>query len=99
MRYRAILVAVGISTCILLAGLSVKADFSRRGPTVTVSVQASDTSGGRCITAGNRRTAPFRMSTAQLQPGPYLLGRGCTLPMSGLERIGRVHRKANCREH
>src|SRR5213082_2342673 len=43
-RVVAIVVAVGISVCILLFGLSLSADFSRRGPTVTISVQASDTS-------------------------------------------------------
>jgi hypothetical protein len=77
MRYRAILLTVAVSACILLAGLSVKADFSRRGPTVTVSVQASDTSGGTLhyrwkSTDGTIQNVDGTTTTWTLPTGPGL---------------------------
>ncbi len=77
MRYRAILLTVAVSACILLAGLSVKADFSGRGPTVTVSVQASDTSGGTLhyrwkSTDGTIQNVDGTTTTCTLPTGPGL---------------------------
>jgi hypothetical protein len=48
MRYKLFLTTVGVSLCCLLFGLSLRAAYGHRGhgPTVTVAVQATDTSGG-----------------------------------------------------
>src|SRR4029077_1993993 len=48
MRIKPLLVTIGICLCFLVFSLSLKAAYSRRGrgPTVTVAVQATDTSGG-----------------------------------------------------
>ena len=46
MRYRLFLLTAGFSACILLAGLTLNADFVRRGPTVVVSVKVTDSGGG-----------------------------------------------------
>jgi|GEM_PF-821982 len=48
MRHKLFLTALGVSLCCLLFGLSLRAAYTHRGhgPTVKVTVQATDTSGG-----------------------------------------------------
>jgi len=48
MRIKPILITIGVSMCLLVFSLSLKASFGRasRGPTVTVAVQVTDPSGG-----------------------------------------------------
>jgi len=47
-RIKPILITIGVSLCLLVFSLSLKASFGRasRGPTVSVAVQVTDTSGG-----------------------------------------------------
>jgi hypothetical protein len=48
MRIKPILITIGVSLCLLVFSFCLKASYGRdnRGPTVTVAVQVTDTSGG-----------------------------------------------------
>ena len=77
MRYKPLVLTVGASACALLSILSLKAAYSHHGPTVTVSLQASDTSGGTLhyrwkSTDGTIQIVDATTTTWTLPTGPGL---------------------------
>lgn len=79
MRYKALLVTMGVTLCSLLATMSLKASYSgsSRGPTVTVAVQVTDNSGGTLhyrwrSTDGTIRDVNAPTTTWTLPAGPGL---------------------------
>jgi hypothetical protein len=79
MRFKPLLASLGVSLCFLFFGLGLKAAYSYRssGPTVSVSVQATDTSGGTLryrwrSTDGNIQNVNAPTTTWTLPAGPGL---------------------------